>query len=64
MHEHGERSFRIESNNDSEKSEQILKEFCLMFGKKVEPRLKTFKVPPRNKTEERWICHILFDEEV
>jgi translation initiation factor IF-3 len=60
MREAGERQFRIEANNDSEKSMKALVEFGLRFGKKVEPFLKTVKIPPRNKTEERWTITLIF----
>lgn len=47
MHEAGERKFRLEATNDSEKAEKVLKEFAKLFGKRVEPYLKTFKFAPR-----------------
>lgn len=46
MHEEGERRFRLEATNDSEKAEKVLIEFAKLFGKRVEPHLKTFKNPP------------------
>jgi hypothetical protein len=37
-------------------------EFAKLFGKKVEPQIKTVKVPPRDKEEDRWAATLLFEE--
>ena len=47
MYEEGERKFRLESNNDSSKSEKVLIDFAKLFDKKVEPYLKSFKAARR-----------------
>ena len=64
MHNQGERKFRIEANNDSDKAEKVIKEFARMCGKKADPYLKAFKIPPTYKVEERWICNLNFEDEV
>lgn len=43
MHAEGHRYFKLIGLNDSEKSEKIIIEFAKLFGKSIEPTLKTFK---------------------
>lgn len=35
MHEEGERRFRLEATNDSEKAQKVLIDFAKLFGKRV-----------------------------